>query len=85
MFSKTSMKHSDFEKAKTTEMERYCVEHPRSPAALRRPQILIRGRTCVALLGRNITGGIVGFGATVAAALRAFDVQYLRAVRPPQG
>ncbi len=67
------------------EMERYCTEHPRSPAAVRRPQISVRGRTCIALLGQSVTNGIVGFGATVGAALRAFDMQYMRGLRPPQG
>ena len=58
------------------EMERYCTAHPQSPAALRRPKLSIRGRTIVALLGPAIEEGIVGFGDTVQAALRAFDAQY---------
>ena len=64
-------------------MERYCVEHPRSPSAVRRPQLSRRGRTFVALLGRNLQSGISGIGNTVEAALRAFDLQYLRALQPP--
>jgi len=65
------------------EMERYCVAHPRSPAATRRPRLSIRGRTVVALLGPAIEEGIAGFGDTVQAALRAFDAQYSRSLRPP--
>ena len=65
------------------ELEDYCASHPGSPAAVRRPVILIRGGTCVALLGRSVEEGIVGLGSTVSGALRAFDVQYLRALRPP--
>ena len=64
------------------EMERYCAEHPRSPAALRRPQLSVRGRTVIALLGVTIEGGIAGFGDNVGAALRAFDAQYQRMLRP---
>ena len=65
------------------EMELYCVSHPRSPAAVRRPRLSIRGRTFVALLGPAIEEGIAGFGDSVQAALRAFDAQYLRALTPP--
>ena len=57
--------------------------HPRSPAAIRRPRLSIRGRTFVALLGPAIEEGIAGFGDTVQAALRAFDAQYSRALTPP--
>ena len=65
------------------EMERYCAAHPQSPAATRRPRLSIRGRTFVALLGPAIEEGIAGFGDSVQAALRAFDVQYSRSLRPP--
>ena len=65
------------------EMERYCAAHPRSPAAIRRPRLSIRGRTVIALLGPAIEEGIAGFGDTVQAALRAFDAQYSRSLRPP--
>ena len=65
------------------EMELYCASHPRSPAAVRRPRLSIRGRTVVALLGPAIEEGIAGFGDTVSAALRAFDAQYSRNLRPP--
>jgi hypothetical protein len=65
------------------EMERYCTAHPGSPAAVRRPRLSIRGRTFVALLGPAIEQGIAGFGDSVQAALRAFDAQYSRALKPP--
>ena len=67
------------------EMERYCKEHPRSPSALRRPRIMIRGRSCVALLGSTLEDGVAGIGSTVRAALRAFDVQYSNSMKPPRG
>jgi hypothetical protein len=51
------------------EMELYCVSHPRSPAAVRRPRLSIRGRTFVALLGPAIEEGIAGLGDSVQAAL----------------
>ena len=65
------------------EMEHYCTAHPGSPAAVRRPRLSIRGRTFVALLGPAIEEGIAGFGDSVQAALRAFDAQYSRALKPP--
>jgi hypothetical protein len=65
------------------EMERYCSAHPNSPAATCHPRLSIRGRTFVALLGSSIEDGIAGFGDTVQAALRAFDLQYSRSLTPP--
>ena len=56
--------------------ERYYVEHPGSPAAIQQPRILVRGGRYVALLGRSISGGVIGFGSTVASALRSFDDLY---------
>jgi hypothetical protein len=67
----------------SAQMERYCADHPRSPSAVRRPQLCRRGDTFVALLGQNLQTGIAGIGNTVESALRAFDLQYLRALRPP--
>lgn len=58
----------------------YCTAHPRSPTALRRPRLLLRGELWVALLGPNIEEGILGIGSTIEAALRAFDSQYFAAV-----
>jgi hypothetical protein len=64
------------------EMDRYCEAHPGGPAAVRRPQLFIRGASFVVLLGRSVGEGIVGLGPTVSSALRAFDQQYLKALRP---
>jgi hypothetical protein len=64
-------------------MHHYCEAHPGSPAAVRRPQLFIRTGVWVALLGPSVEEGIVGIGSTVEAALRAFDAQYLAALRPP--
>ena len=64
------------------EMERYCLAHPNSPAAIRHPRLSIRGQAFVALLGPSIEEGIAGFGDTVQAALRAFDLQYSRSLTP---
>jgi hypothetical protein len=66
-------------------IERYCASHPRSPAAERRPSLFRRGNVWVALLGRSIQDGVVGFGLTVEAALRAFDVQYRKTLQPEAG
>jgi hypothetical protein len=70
-------------KRQTTDVtEQYCRLHPGSPSAVRRPKLSQRGRTWVAILGESIEHGIVGFGMTPEAALRAFDAQYLRFLRP---
>ena len=66
------------------EMEDYCMLHPRTPAAVRRPQLSVRRGTWVALLGPSIKDGIVGLGSDVSAALKAFDRNYLAALRPPR-
>lgn len=64
--------------------ELYYRAHPRSPSAVRRPTISLRGVTWVALLGKSVEDGIAGFGPNIETALRAFDVQYLNALRPPE-
>jgi hypothetical protein len=64
------------------QMELYCEAHPGSPAAVRRPRLFVRGELWIALLGPSVEEGIVGIGASVTAALRAFDVQYLAGLRP---
>ena len=67
-------------------MECYCTLHPRSPSAVRRPQLSRRRGTFVVLLGHSLENGIVGIGNTVEKALRAFDLQYIRALEPqPNG
>ena len=78
-----SRHYPDRTSAAMKEMELYCSAHPRSPAAVRRPRLSIRGRTFVALLGPAIEEAITGFGDSVQAALRAFDAQYLRSLTPP--
>src|SRR5207248_8619050 len=62
-------------------MELYYTAHPTSPSAIRRPQLSIRSGVWVALLGESVRKGIAGFGATVEAALRAFDAQYFNNLR----
>jgi len=61
----------------------YFAAHPGSPSAVRRPKLRVRCGTWTAILGRSIQEGIVGVGATVEAAFRSFDSQYLAALRPP--
>src|ERR1044071_8726395 len=72
----------DYAFAAMEQMELYCKAHPGSPSAVRRPQLFVRGDLWVALLGPTVEEGIVGIGATVTAALRAFDSQYLAGLRP---
>jgi hypothetical protein len=62
--------------------ELYYAASPGSPSAVRRPRLSFRSGTWVALLGQSVEDGIVGLGLTVEAALRAFDAQYLAALRP---
>jgi hypothetical protein len=74
---------ADYSIAAVEQTESYCRAHPGSPAAVRRPQLFFRGELWIAVLGPSVEEGIVGIGPTVAAALRAFDVQYLAGLRPP--
>jgi len=60
-------------------MERYCTLHPHSPSAVRGPELSRRRGTFIVLLGHSLDNGIVGIGNTVENALRAFDLQFLRA------
>ena len=62
--------------------ELYYELHPGSPSAVRMPKLFARSGVWVALLGRSVSDGIAGFGPTVEAALRAFDAQYINALRP---
>ena len=66
------------EKVNTRELEQlaalqridmYWEAHPGSPSATRRPRLLKRGRTWIALLGPNVRDGIVGRGPTIETAL----------------
>lgn len=72
----------DYATAAVEQMEHYCTVHPGSPSAVRRPRLLFRGELWIALLGPSVEEGIVGIGSTVAAALRAFDTQYLLGLSP---
>jgi hypothetical protein len=62
--------------------ELYCESHPGSPSAIRSPQLFVRSGVWIALLGDSVRDGIAGFGPTIEAALRAFDVAYLNALKP---
>ena len=73
----------DYALAAMEQMELYCQAHPGSPAAVRRPRLFVRGELWIALLGPSVEEGIVGIGSAVAAALGAFDAQYLAGLRPP--
>lgn len=64
------------------EMDSYFIKHPGSPSAVRHPHLYLEGATFVALLGPNVAEGIVGLGMTIEAAFRAFDLQYLKMLRP---
>ena len=65
------------------EMERYCTAHPQSPAAMRRPRLSdSRPQRLSCCSGPAIEEGVAGFGDSVQAALRAFDVQYSRSLTP---
>ena len=67
----------DHSAAAIEQMKHYCATHPERPSAMRRPQLFFRGDLWIAVLGPSVDEGIVGIGPTVAAALRAFDAQYL--------
>ena len=73
---------TNYSVAAIEQTESYCRAHPGSPAAVRRPQLFFRGELWIAVLGPSVEEGIVGIGPTVAAALRAFDSQYLAGLRP---
>src|SRR5215475_7488784 len=71
-------RHSvNYAAAAIEQMNIYCSAHPKSPSAIRRPKLFVRSDLWIALLGPSIEEGIVGIGPNVAAALRAFDAQYV--------
>jgi hypothetical protein len=79
----TAMSEKDLERAGASERaELYYAAHPGTPSAVRCPRVFARSGVWIALLGRNVREGIAGFGPNVEAALRAFDGQYLRTLRP---
>jgi hypothetical protein len=63
--------------------ELYFAAFPGSPSAVRRPTLSFRSGKWAAILGTDPRNCIVGLGATVEAAYRSFDAQYLAALRPP--
>jgi hypothetical protein len=73
----------DHAAAAIEQMKHYCATSPGSPSAMHRPQLFFRGDLWIAVLGPSVEEGIVGIGPTVAAALRAFDAQYLIRLPPP--
>jgi hypothetical protein len=73
----------DYAAKAVEQMKHYCAARPGSPSAVRRPQLFFRNDLWIALLGPSVEEGIVGIGPTVAAALRAFDAQYLFGLHPP--
>jgi len=75
-FSSVKKEEADRTAEAMAQMERYCRKHPRSPSAVRRPKIMLRGSSFIALLGSTLQDGIAGIGASVEAALHAFDSQY---------
>jgi len=78
------MSEKDLQRASASERAQlYYAAHPGSPSAVRCPRLFARSGVWVALLGRNMREGIAGFGPSIEAALRAFDRQYLSALRPP--
>ncbi len=79
--TKSKRSELDEESKAALELDRYCAAHPRSPTALRRPKVMLRGQSWIALLGSTLEDGIAGIGSTVGAALRAFDVQYRNSLK----
>ena len=73
----------DYAAAAIEQMKVYCAAHPGGPSEVRRPQLFFRSDLWIALLGPSLEEGIVGIGPTVAAALRAFDAQYLVSLPQP--
>ena len=60
------------------EAEEFLRTHPLSPAGRLRPRIGRNGAMWYALLGRDLHDGKVGFGATPAVALEAFNRNFGR-------
>ena len=73
----------DYAPTAIEQMKLYCDAHPGCPSDMRHPQLFFRGDLWIALLGPNLEEGIVGIGPTIAAALRAFDTQYVAGQRLP--
>jgi hypothetical protein len=63
------------------DVKKYCEAHPLSATAMKHPRVLFYRGRYVALLGRSIGRGVLGFGTSVASALRAFDEIYPKYLR----
>ena len=74
---------ADYAAAAIEQMDIYCVAHPNSPSAMRRPKLFVRSDLWIALLGPCLEEGIVGIGSTAELALRAFDRQYMAGQHSP--
>ena len=61
--------------------ELYFATHPASPSAINRPIIILRSGTWIAIMAKNVSESIVGFGETVETALQALDAQYWDSLR----
>ena len=59
----------------------YCQAHPDSPAAQRHPRVGWDHGRYIALLGRSLDRGIIGFGSSIASALHTFDDLYRKSRR----
>jgi len=58
------------------EVREYCKAHPACPAARRHPHVVVDQGRYVALLGKSPGTDILGFGTSVASALRSFNELY---------
>ncbi len=63
------------------EVKNYYRLHPDGPAAMRHPRVVLEHGRYVALLGPSVKGGVIGFGTSVASALRVLDELYRKPVR----
>ena len=63
-------------------IELYYETHPTGPSAVRRPILTKQGQVWRAVLGSKLRERIVGAGSTVEQALRAFDEEYFKFLRP---
>ena len=72
----------DYKAAFVAEAEKYYAAHPFGPAAQRHPRITIDHGRYIASTARSIKGGVIGFGTSIASALRAFDEIYIRTPSP---
>ena len=79
------MKHKDIDQAMAAKerTELYFAAHPGSPAAVRRPNCRSGPGGGSRYSAGPLEGGIIGLGSTVETAFRAFDAQYVAALRPP--